>query len=52
MNKAFNIDQTWLACINCGHKADLLDERKFRCPECGDLYDIEHAFGITGKSIK
>ncbi|MDD5341150.1 MAG: threonine synthase [Patescibacteria group bacterium] len=44
MEKAFTMDQTWLQCMNCGHRADLLEERKFRCPECGGLYDIEHNF--------
>ena len=42
----FSAEQTWLKCINpeCGHKADLLMERKFTCPLCRSLYDIEHNF--------
>jgi threonine synthase len=51
MKQPFNIDQTWLTCINCGYKTDLLEERKFRCPRCGDLYDIEHDFASQGKSL-
>lgn len=39
-----SIDQTWLECITCGHKADLLEEEKFRCPHCGDLYEVRHNF--------
>jgi len=52
MKKSFTIDQTWLSCINCGYKTDLLEERKFRCPKCGDLYDIEHNFTLIGKSLE
>jgi threonine synthase len=48
----FSIEQTWLACINCGYKTDLLKERKFRCPKCGDLYDIEHNFGTSEQSLE
>jgi len=33
---------TWLQCINCGFKTDLLAERKFRCPKCNDLFDVIH----------
>lgn len=33
---------TYLKCGDCGHKTDLLLERKFACPECGGLYDVEH----------
>ncbi len=51
MNKPFSTDQTWLSCINCGYKTDLLDERKFRCPRCGDLYDIEHNINPAEKSL-
>lgn len=40
----FTMDQTWLQCIHCGHKADLLKERKFRCPICNGLYDVQHNF--------
>jgi len=42
--KPFTIEQTWLSCIGCGYKTDLLDERKFRCPKCRNLYDIDHNF--------
>ena len=42
MIKAFTIDQTFLQCINCAYKTDLLDERKFFCPQCGSLYDVVH----------
>jgi threonine synthase len=51
MENAFTMEQTWLSCINCGYKTDLLEERKFRCPRCGDLYDIEHDFSSTQKSL-
>jgi threonine synthase len=44
MKKAFQMNQTWLQCINCGHKSDLLKERAFLCPECGDLYEVQHDF--------
>lgn len=51
--KPFDMSQTWLECMGCGHKADLLDERKFRCPKCGDLYDINHNFNLLyGNDIK
>ncbi len=33
---------TYLECINCGFKTDLLEERKFRCPRCNDLFDVVH----------
>jgi len=32
--------QNWLRCMHCGHTADLLSERKFICPQCGNLYDV------------
>jgi threonine synthase len=51
MQKAFNIEQTWLTCINCGYRTDLLEERKFRCPRCGDLYDIEHNLKASGQTL-
>jgi threonine synthase len=37
---------TWLECMYCSHKgqADILLERKFRCPRCNGLYDIKHNF--------
>ena len=52
MSKPFNIEQTWLSCINCGYKTDLLEERKFRCPNCGDLYQIEHDFGQPSRTLE
>ena len=51
MEKPFGITQTWLSCIGCGHRADLLEERKFRCPVCDNLYDIDHDF-LSGKGLK
>ena len=48
MKQSFDISQTWLVCINCGYKTSLIGERKFRCPRCGDLYDIDHNFSIKG----
>lgn len=42
MKKFFDSSQTWLQCIGCGLKADLLDERHFECKSCGDLFDIRH----------
>ena len=49
----FNKTQTWISCINpsCNHKTDLLTERKFRCPDCDSLYDIEHNFESLNKSF-
>lgn len=35
---------TNLVCMDCGHKADLLAERFFRCKECGGLYDVIHNY--------
>jgi threonine synthase len=52
VKNAFGVEQTWLTCIKCGYKTDLLNERKFRCPQCGDLYDIEHDLTCTGDSLK
>lgn len=46
--KAFGIDQTWLQCINCGTRRDLLGERKFRCPNCNGLFEINHDFSLLG----
>jgi threonine synthase len=40
--KIFTMGKTWLQCIGCGHKTDLLLERKFRCPKCNNLYDVKH----------
>jgi len=51
VKKAFTVEQTWLSCISCGYKTDLLEERKFRCPKCGDLYDIEHNLEAAGQSL-
>jgi threonine synthase len=52
LKKPFSQKHTWLSCIKCGYRTDLLDERKFRCPQCGDLYDIEHDFAAAGKTLK
>ncbi len=52
MQKPFGIEQSWLSCIGCGYKTDLLDERKFRCPKCGNLYDIEHNFELLNKNLR
>ncbi len=52
MKKAFDIQQSWLSCISCGYRSDLLEERIFRCPKCGDLYDIEHNLASAGKSLE
>ncbi|MFA5083783.1 MAG: threonine synthase [Candidatus Paceibacterota bacterium] len=49
MRKPFTIKQSWLSCIACGHKEDLLEERKFECPRCGNLYEIEHNFDLLKK---
>jgi len=40
-----NLKNTWLQCINCGHKVDLLKELRFACPVCGGLYDVKHNYG-------
>ena len=34
--------QTRLVCMDCGHTADPLRERVFKCPACGGLYDVHH----------
>lgn len=49
--KPFTTKQSWLSCIACSYKTDLLDERKFRCPKCGNLYDINHDFKRLNKSF-
>ncbi len=50
MRKSFTVEQSWLCCIGCGHRTDLLEERKFHCPKCGGLYDIYHNFSLMGKT--
>lgn len=40
----FEMKQTWLQCMVCGTKADLLKERQFTCPSCGGLFDVNHDF--------
>lgn len=42
----FKNNQTYLTCINpaCDYTADLLKERRFCCPKCNSLFDIEHNF--------
>ena len=52
MQRPFTIEQSWLSCIGCGYRTDLLDERKFRCPKCGNLYDIEHDFALLNKNLR
>lgn len=49
--KIFTTDQTQLRCIHCSHVADLLKERKFQCPKCGDLYDVVHNFAPLRKTF-
>lgn len=44
LEKPFTMNQTWLECISCGHRVDLLEERIFECPKCGDLFDVRHDF--------
>lgn len=46
------MSQTWLQCINCGKKADLLAERKFVCSKCGSLFDVEHDFSGIGNILE
>ncbi len=36
---------TVLKCILCTHQSSLLRERVFKCPECGNLYDVVHEYG-------
>jgi len=33
---------TYLECMKCGYRTDLLKERNFSCPKCGNLYDVIH----------
>ena len=35
-------NNTFLECIKCGYQTDLLEERKFFCPKCSNLYDVIH----------
>ena len=51
MKKEFGMDQSWLKCIGCGRKVDLLTEKKFRCPDCGGLYDVIHNLAGLGKTF-
>ena len=44
MSKPFQMQETWLECVNCGSRVDLLDERLFRCLKCNGLYDVRHSF--------
>lgn len=44
MKKLFGMSQTYLCCIGCGHRTDLLEERIFMCPRCGNLYDVVHDY--------
>jgi len=44
--KPFDINQTWLQCIGCGQKQDLLDERMFKCPNCDNLFEVGHDFSL------
>ncbi|NUM25429.1 MAG: threonine synthase [Candidatus Buchananbacteria bacterium] len=34
------LETSFLSCIGCGRKADVLTERAFSCPDCGNLYDM------------
>lgn len=40
----FSIDETWLSCIGCRARVDIIKERNFRCPYCGNLYEVQHRF--------
>lgn len=51
MSDLWGMEQTWLKCISCGHKANLLQERKFACPLCGGLYDVEHCYERSAFSV-
>ncbi|HEY4488824.1 MAG TPA: pyridoxal-phosphate dependent enzyme [Candidatus Paceibacterota bacterium] len=33
-----------LRCIGCGATADILAERKFRCTQCGNLFEVHHDY--------
>lgn len=43
-----DIPKTWLQCIGCGFRTALLTERKFACPECGNLFDVMHDYPDVG----
>jgi threonine synthase len=47
----FDTTQTWLSCMKCGRKADLLKERHFVCPSCGGLFDVEHDFSAISHPV-
>ena len=47
MEKIFSSDETWLQCIECGYKTDLLDERSFKCLNCGNLFDVMHSYPVV-----
>lgn len=51
MIESFNISQTWLECVGCGKKQDLLNERKFQCPECRNLFEVNHDFMSSNKDL-
>ncbi|MDD4409721.1 MAG: threonine synthase [Candidatus Pacebacteria bacterium] len=36
------MDDTWLSCIECGNTVNIIKERSFRCPYCGNLYEVKH----------
>lgn len=38
----FDINQTWLSCIGCRARVNIIKERSFRCPHCGNLYEVQH----------
>ena len=48
----FSTAQTKLRCIRCSHVANLLKERKFQCPKCGDLFDVVHNFDPLKKTFR
>lgn len=45
------MNQSWLKCIRCGQKVDLLTEKKFKCSNCDGLYDVIHDFAGVGKTF-
>jgi len=46
MKADFSMPGTRLRCIGkgCGYTTGLLEERKFSCPQCGSLFDVEHDY--------